>query len=46
MDDVLYVACQTSLFRAQVVEGSLKTGVAIRTSRSNVGPPTTVFGLR
>jgi quinoprotein glucose dehydrogenase len=46
VDDVLYVASQTSLFRAQVVEGSPKTGVLYHNPRGqSVGPPTTVFGL-
>jgi glucose dehydrogenase len=46
VDDVLYVASQTSVFRAQVVEGSPKTGVVYHNPRGQtVGPPTTVFGL-
>jgi quinoprotein glucose dehydrogenase len=46
VDDVLYVASTTSLFRAQLVEGSPKTGVLYHDPRGqNVGPPTTVFGL-
>ena len=37
---------QTTLFRAQVVEGSPKTGVLYHDPRGqSVGPPTTVFGL-
>ena len=37
---------QTSLFRAQVVEGLPKTGVLYHNPRGQtVGPPTTVFGL-
>jgi quinoprotein glucose dehydrogenase len=46
VDDVLYVASQTSLFRAVVVEGSPKTGVLYHNTRGQaIGPPTTVFGL-
>ena len=46
VDDVLYVASQNTLFRAQVVEGSPKTGVLYHNPRGQtVGPPTTVFGL-
>ena len=46
VDDVLYVASQTSVFRAQVVEGSPKTGVVYHNPRGQtIGPPTTVFGL-
>ena len=46
VDDVLYVASSTTLFRAQVVEGSPKTGVIYHNPRGqSVGPPTTVFGL-
>jgi len=46
VDDVLYVASSTSLFRAQVVEGSPKTGVLYHNPRGQtVGPPTIVFGL-
>ena len=46
VDDVLYVASQTSLFRAQVVEGLPKAGVRYHNPRGQVvGPPTAVFGL-
>jgi quinoprotein glucose dehydrogenase len=46
IDDVLYVATQTSLFRAQVVEGSPNTGVLYHNPRGqSVGPPSTVFDL-
>ena len=46
VDDVLYVATQTSLFRAQVVDGSPNTGVLYHNPRGqSVGPPSTVFGL-
>jgi quinoprotein glucose dehydrogenase len=46
VDDVLYVASQTSLFSAQVVEGSPGKGVLYHNPRGQtVGPPTTVFGL-
>jgi len=46
VEDVLYVASQTSLFLAQVVEGSPKTGVLYHNPRGQtIGPPTTVFGL-
>jgi quinoprotein glucose dehydrogenase len=46
VDDVLYVASQTSLFVAQVVEGLPKTGVRYHNPRGQtVGPPTNVFGL-
>jgi glucose dehydrogenase len=46
VDDVLYVATQTSLFRAQVVDGSANTGVLYHNPRGqSVGPPSTVFGL-
>jgi quinoprotein glucose dehydrogenase len=46
VDDVLYVASQTSLYSAQVVEGTPGKGVLYHNPRGqNVGPPTTVFGL-
>ena len=46
VDDVLYVASQTSCSTAQVVEGSPKTGVIYHNPRGQtIGPPTTVFGL-
>jgi quinoprotein glucose dehydrogenase len=46
VDDVLYVASSTTLFRAQVVEGSANTGVLYHNPRGQtIGPPTTVFGL-
>jgi quinoprotein glucose dehydrogenase len=46
VDDVLYVASSTTLFRAVVVEGRPKTGVVYHNPRGqSVGPPTTVFGL-
>ena len=46
VDDVLFVASSTTLFRAQVIEGSPKTGVLFHNPRGQtVGPPTTVFGL-
>jgi hypothetical protein len=39
VDDVLYVASQTSLFRAQVVEGSPGEGVLYHNPRDQtVGP--------
>ncbi len=46
VDDVLYVATQNLLFRAQVVEGSPNTGVLYHDPRGQAaGPATTVFGL-
>ena len=46
VDDVLYVTSRTSVFRAQVVEGSPKTGVVYHNPRGQtIGPPMTVFGL-
>jgi quinoprotein glucose dehydrogenase len=46
VDDVLFVASQTTLFRALVVEGSPNTGVLYHDPRGqSIGPPTTVFGL-
>jgi quinoprotein glucose dehydrogenase len=46
VDDVLYVASATSLFRALLVEGSPNTGVLYHDPRGqSVGPPTNVFGL-
>jgi len=46
VDDVLYVATQSSLFRARLVEGSPNTGVLYHDTRGQPGgPPTTVFGL-
>jgi quinoprotein glucose dehydrogenase len=46
VDDVLYVASSTTLFRAQVVAGSPNTGVLYHNPRGQtVGPPTSVFGL-
>jgi quinoprotein glucose dehydrogenase len=46
VDDVLYVASNTSLFRAQLSEGSPNTGVLYHDTRGQAGgPPTTVFGL-
>ena len=46
VDDVLYVTVQTSLFRAQVAEGSPKTGVLYHDTRGQpTGPPPTAFGL-
>ena len=46
VDDVLYVASTTSLFRAQVVEGLPNMGVRYHNPRGQtVGPPTAVFGL-
>ena len=46
VDDVLYVASQTTLFRAQLSEGSPKTGVLYHDTRGQtIGPSTTVFGL-
>jgi len=46
VDDVLYVASQTSLFRGQVVEGAAKSGVAYVNPRGQtIGPSTNVFGL-
>jgi quinoprotein glucose dehydrogenase len=46
VDDVLYVASSTTLFRAQVVEGSANTGVLYHNPRGQtIGPPMTVFGL-
>jgi quinoprotein glucose dehydrogenase len=45
-DDVLFVASQTGLFRAQVVEGRLDTGVLYHDARGqSFGPPTNAFGL-
>jgi glucose dehydrogenase len=46
VDDVLYVASQTTLFRAQLSEGSPKTGVLYHDTRGqDISPSTTVFGL-
>jgi quinoprotein glucose dehydrogenase len=46
VDDVLYVASQTTLFRAQLAEGSPKTGVLYHDTRGQAqGASTTVFGL-
>src|SRR5262245_54763355 len=46
VDDVLYVASQTTLFRAQLSEGSPKTGVLYHDTRGQAaGASTTVFGL-
>jgi quinoprotein glucose dehydrogenase len=46
VDDVLYVATQNLLFRAQVVAGSPNTGVLYHDPRGQAaGPATTVFGL-
>ena len=46
VDDVLFVASQTSLFLAQLVEGSPNTGVLYHNPRGQtVGPPPIVFGL-
>ena len=46
VDDVLFVASQTTLFRALLSEGSPKTGVLYHDTRGqNTGPSTTVFGL-
>ena len=47
VDDVLYVTVQTSLFRAQVAEGSPKTGVLYHDTRGQpTGPPPTVRSRR
>ncbi len=46
VDDVLYVASQNTLNKAQVVEGADKSGVLYDNPRGQtIGPPTTVFGL-
>ncbi|HEY7173104.1 MAG TPA: PQQ-binding-like beta-propeller repeat protein [Vicinamibacterales bacterium] len=46
VDGVLYVGTQTSLFKAQLVEGNPGTGVLYHNPRGqSIGPPTTVFGL-
>jgi glucose dehydrogenase len=46
VDDVLYVATNTTLYRAQVTPGSPKTGVLYHDTRGQaVTPGTTVFGL-
>jgi quinoprotein glucose dehydrogenase len=46
VDGVLYAATQTSLFKAQLVEGNAGTGVLYHNPRGqSIGPPTTVFGL-
>jgi quinoprotein glucose dehydrogenase len=46
VDDVLYATVQTSLFRAQVAQGSPKTGVLYHDTRGQpTGPPPTAFGL-
>jgi quinoprotein glucose dehydrogenase len=46
VDDMLYVASQSTLFRALVMPGSPNTGVLYHDPRGqNVGPNPTVFGL-
>ena len=46
VDDVLYVASQTTLFRAQLSAGSPKTGVLYHDTRGqSLSPSATVFGL-
>ena len=46
VNDVLYATVQTSLFRAQVAEGSPKTGVLYHDTRGQpTGPLPTAFGL-
>lgn len=46
VDDVLFVAGQNTINRAQVVEGADKSGVVYVNPRGQqVGPATTVFGL-
>ena len=46
VDDVLFVAGQNTINKAQVVEGADKSGVNYVNPRGQtVGPPTTVFGL-
>ena len=46
VDDVLYVASQTTLFRAQLSEGSPGKGVLYHDTRGQaISPSTTVFGL-
>jgi quinoprotein glucose dehydrogenase len=46
VEDVLYVASENTLYRAQVTPGSPGTGVLYHDTRGQaVTPPTTVFGL-
>ncbi len=46
VDDILYVTTQTSLFRAQLAQGSPKTGVLYHDTRGqSIGPQPTAFGL-
>jgi quinoprotein glucose dehydrogenase len=46
VDDILYVTTQTSLFRAQLAQGSPKTGVLYHDTRGQpIGPQSTAFGL-
>jgi quinoprotein glucose dehydrogenase len=46
VDDVLFVAGQNTINKAQVVEGADKSGVNYVNPRGQtIGPPTTVFGL-
>lgn len=45
VDDVLYVTSQTSLLRAQVIEGTAGKGVLYHNTRGQTLTPTTVFGL-
>ncbi len=45
VDDVLYVASQTSILRAQLMAGTAGKGVLYHNTRGQAVTPTTVFGL-